>query len=162
MQRREVAWIAVQQRRNDKRSEKIIRRCRGHRRTETFSVPADFLAIPGARIPRLRDPRTGGGTEKTRRSDAFPRKKFKFLFAAQGALARGNLRKENGPPFENFDGRIEAILALLRRAFLFRHRRIGEVLRLWLLLRRRRRGDAHQQCNQAQSRWTVPHSFILT
>src|SRR6266700_2373599 len=130
MQRHEVARIAVQQRGNHKRSEKIVRRGRGHRRAETFSVPVRSLAISIQRISRLADPRTGGGTEKPRRSDAFPGKKFKFLFAAQRALAGGDLGKENRAPSENHDSCIEAILALLRYALLFWHRRIGKVSRL--------------------------------
>src|SRR5207247_1025395 len=84
------------------------------------------------------DSRAGRGTEKTRRSDALIREKFEFLFRAQRAGAGCNVGKENRAPFQNFDGCLDTILALLR-AFLFCDGRIGKVLRLRLLLRRRAR-----------------------
>src|SRR5712692_1512300 len=162
VQRYKVARIAAQQRRNQKRLEEIVRRSCSHRRTEPFSVTTHSLTISAKRIPRLTDSRAGGGTEKTGRSDAFIRKEFELLFAAQRLPAGRNIWKNNRPPAENFDCGIEGILVLLRRVFLFCRGRIGEALWLRLLLRRRRCDDAHQQCNQAQSRWTVPHSLILS
>src|SRR5205823_12165727 len=84
MQRYEVARLTVQQRRNQKRSEKIVRRGRGHRRTETLSVTAHSLAISVQRIPRLTDRCSGGRTEKTRRGDALIRKKSRQKFELFG------------------------------------------------------------------------------
>src|SRR5205823_10884274 len=112
MQRYEVARITVQQRRNQKRSEKIVRRGRGHRRTETLSVTAHSLAISVQRIPRLTHRCSGGRTEKTRRGDALIRKKFKLLSGAQRTPAGGNLGKENRPPSENVDGWVAGIMVV--------------------------------------------------
>src|SRR6266404_3443794 len=131
---------------------------------EIKNVPKKLLeaavAIEG--ISRLADPRSGGRTEKPRRRDAFAGKKFELLLGAQRTHGAGNLGKENGSPFEDRDGRIDWILAFLRRACLFWRWRIGKVTRLRLLLCRRRCGDAQQQCNQSQSRQAGPHHSILT
>ena len=86
------------------------------------------------------------------RSDALIHEEIEFPSGAKGVRIGGNVRKDNRPPAKNFDGCVETILVLLRRVFLFCRRSIGEVLWLWLLLRRCVCGDGHQQSSHAQSR----------
>src|SRR2546426_11777159 len=114
MQRHKVARVVPQHGRKQKRTEEIGGRRRSHRSAETFAVTTHSLAITGEGVPRLPVSRAHGGTQKTRRRDAFAGKKLELLLRAQGAAAGRQIRKENRPPAENFDRAMKGILVFLQ------------------------------------------------
>src|SRR5439155_448208 len=130
--------------------------------TKAFSVAAPALAIIGQRILRLADSRSGGGTQKTGRRDAFIHEKLEFLPAAQRPRAGRDTRKKNGAAFENADRVIKCSPLFFRSALLFRRGRIGQIRRLRRLLRLRCCSDGHHQSDEAKRGCAVPHSTILT
>src|SRR6266581_1736808 len=144
--------------RKQKRSEEIGGRTGCHRRAEAFAVTTHSLAIAAERVPRLAESRAHGGTQETGRRDAFAGKKLELLLRAQRAAAGRQIRKENRPPAKNFDRAMEGILVFLQMVRLGR-RSIGQFLRFLLSLPPR--GQGQHQHNEAQTRRTVAHPFIL-
>src|SRR6266571_1373883 len=158
MQRHKVARVVPQHGRKQKRTEEIRGRRRSHRSAETFAIATQSLAITGEEVPRLPVSRARGGTQKPGRRDAFAGKKLELLLRAQRAAAGRQIRKENRPPAKNFDRAMEGILVFLQMVRLGR-RSIGQFLRFLLSLPPR--GQGQHQHNEAQTRRTVAHPFIL-